>query len=223
MARRDSVGPVPQVNLSVKVTALTPLMRPEAPHLGRDDAAEQRMRPLLRAQAPARTCTSTWVDSLRTTLELVLRVLAEPEFAAGPSAGVVSQAYLRDSPAQLDRLLDWAAATERERPRCPARQGRLLGPGGGRGPAARPSAAGVRPAADCDRNFELLTRRLLDARPLVRVKVGSHNLRSVAHAIAYNRLQGGDDADLEPGAAWPRRRARRGPARRALAEVRSYS
>src|SRR5436309_15150304 len=50
--------------------------------------------------------------------------------------------------------------------------------------------------ADCGRNFEELTRRLLDARPLVRVAVGSHNLRSVSHAIAYNRATGGDDADL---------------------------
>src|SRR5204862_2310616 len=51
--------------------------------------------------------------------------------------------------------------------------------------------------ADCDRNFEELTRRLLDARPAVRVAIGSHNLRSVSHAIAYNRHIGGDDRDLE--------------------------
>ena len=51
--------------------------------------------------------------------------------------------------------------------------------------------------AECDRNFEALTRTLLDARPLVRAKIGSHNLRSVAHAIAYNRVSGGSDADLE--------------------------
>src|SRR6185437_11944264 len=51
--------------------------------------------------------------------------------------------------------------------------------------------------ADTDANFELLTRRLLDARPLVRVAIASHNLRSVAHAIAYNRLSGGKDSDLE--------------------------
>jgi proline dehydrogenase len=51
--------------------------------------------------------------------------------------------------------------------------------------------------ADTDRNFEQLTRRLLDARPAVRVAIASHNLRSVAHAIAYNRLTGGADADLE--------------------------
>ena len=51
--------------------------------------------------------------------------------------------------------------------------------------------------ADCDRNFEQLTRRLLLARPAVRVAVASHNLRSVSHAIAFNRLSGGDDGDLE--------------------------
>jgi len=51
--------------------------------------------------------------------------------------------------------------------------------------------------ADCDRNFEALTRRLLDARPLVRVAIGSHNLRSVAHAIACNRASGAGEADLE--------------------------
>ena len=31
----------------------------------------------------------------------------------------------------------------------------------------------------------------------MRVAVASHNLRSVAHAIAVNRLSGGDDGDLE--------------------------
>ena len=51
--------------------------------------------------------------------------------------------------------------------------------------------------ADCDRNFEELTRRLLDARPLVRVAVASHNLRSVSHAIAWNRAAAGEDRDLE--------------------------
>ncbi len=51
--------------------------------------------------------------------------------------------------------------------------------------------------ADCDRNFETLTRRLLAARPAIRVAVASHNLRSVAHAIAVNRASGAADTDLE--------------------------
>ena len=38
---------------------------------------------------------------------------------------------------------------------------------------------------ETDRNFELLTERLLDARPRIRLAIGSHNLRSIAHAFAY--------------------------------------
>ncbi len=54
--------------------------------------------------------------------------------------------------------------------------------------------------ADSDRNFEQLTRGLLEARAGgdgVRVAVASHNLRSVAHAIACNRALGNDDGDVE--------------------------
>jgi RHH-type proline utilization regulon transcriptional repressor/proline dehydrogenase/delta 1-pyrroline-5-carboxylate dehydrogenase len=197
---RDSAGVVPRVNLSVKVTALTPLMRPRAPEVGREDAAT-RMRPLLQLARDVGAhlhVDMESVDSLETTADLVLGLLAEPEFADGPSAGVVLQAYLRDSPAQLDRLLDWCRGTPRAAPLVV----RLVKGAYWDHEVVEARQHGWSPPvfedkADCDRNFEELTRRLLDARPLVRVKVGSHNLRSVAHAIAYNRLSGGSDADLE--------------------------
>jgi proline dehydrogenase len=51
--------------------------------------------------------------------------------------------------------------------------------------------------SDSDRNFEALTRRLLGARPAVRVAIASHNLRSIAHAIAVNRALGAPDGDVE--------------------------
>jgi proline dehydrogenase len=196
----DSAGPIPRVNLSVKVTALTPLMRPLAPAVGRDDAA-QRMRPLLRLARELGAhlhVDMESVDSIETTSELVLGLLAEPEFADGPSSGVVVQAYLRDSPAYLDRLLEWSRATPRERPLVV----RLVKGAYWDHEVVEARRHGWSPPvfedkAECDRNFEALTRSLLDARPLVRVKVGSHNLRSVAHAIAYNRLSGADDRDLE--------------------------
>ncbi len=35
---RDSSGPLPRANVSVKVSALTPLLRPDAPELGAQDA-----------------------------------------------------------------------------------------------------------------------------------------------------------------------------------------
>ena len=42
------------------------------------------------------------VDTLEATMELVFELLDEPELRDGPSAGIVLQAYLRESPEQLD-------------------------------------------------------------------------------------------------------------------------
>src|SRR3954465_13838531 len=89
LLENDSVGPLPRANLSVKVSALTPLMRPEAPELGRDDAA-RRLRPLLRLARDLGAhlhVDMESVDSLETTFELVFDLLSEDEFADGPSAG----------------------------------------------------------------------------------------------------------------------------------------
>ena len=62
---RDTLGSLPRANLSVKVSALTPLLKPDAPDIGREDAA-MRLRPLLRPRAiSVRICTSTWSRSTR--------------------------------------------------------------------------------------------------------------------------------------------------------------
>jgi RHH-type proline utilization regulon transcriptional repressor/proline dehydrogenase/delta 1-pyrroline-5-carboxylate dehydrogenase len=140
------------------------------------------------------------LDSRDAVLELILALLAEEEFQAGPSAGVVLQAYLRDSPQTLDTIVEWigGAGARRAQPLTvrlvkgaywdheivEARQEGW-------------SAPVFERKADCDRNFEELTRRLLEARPLVRVAIASHNLRSIAHAIAYDRALGGEGRDLE--------------------------
>jgi proline dehydrogenase len=196
----DSAGPLPRANLSVKVSALTPLLRPDAPELGKRDAAG-RLRALL---VQARDLDAHLhidmesLDSREAVAELVLELLAEEEFRDGPSAGVVLQAYLRDSPELLDRLIDWARASGRSRPLVvrlvkgaywdheivEARQHGWVAPV-------------FEVKAECDRNFETLTVRLLEARPLVRVAVGSHNLRSISHAVAANRALEADDRDVE--------------------------
>ncbi|MFL5827400.1 MAG: proline dehydrogenase family protein [Thermoleophilaceae bacterium] len=197
---RDSLGALPRANLSVKVSALTPFLRPDAPELGRDDAA-RRLRPLLRSARDAGAhvhIDMESVDSLEATLSLIFELLDEEEFANGPSAGLVLQAYLRESSQELDQILAWAEASERRPPLVirlvkgaywdhevvEARQHGW-------------SAPVFERKAESDLNFEELTRRLIDARPLVRPAIASHNLRSVSHAIAYNRLTGGGDDDIE--------------------------
>ncbi|HYB30109.1 MAG TPA: proline dehydrogenase family protein [Solirubrobacteraceae bacterium] len=197
---RDSIGPIPRTNVSVKISALTPLLRPDAPERGRLDAAA-RLRPLLRRAHKSSAhihIDMESLDSREAVLDLVLEVLSEDEFARGPSAGLVLQAYLRDSPEQAERVLAWAHTSSRTPPLIV----RLVKGAYWDHELVQATQHGwptpvFEVKADCDRNFEALTRRLLDARPAVRVAVASHNLRSVAHAIAYNRMIGGEDRDLE--------------------------
>jgi RHH-type proline utilization regulon transcriptional repressor/proline dehydrogenase/delta 1-pyrroline-5-carboxylate dehydrogenase len=138
------------------------------------------------------------LDSREAVLELVLELLSDPEFESGPSAGLVLQAYLRDSPEQLRQILAWAQSSRR----TPPLQVRLVKGAYWDHELVQARQHGwptpvFEVKAECDRNFEELTRRLLDARPAVRVAIASHNLRSVGHAIAVNRLAGGEDRDLE--------------------------
>jgi RHH-type proline utilization regulon transcriptional repressor/proline dehydrogenase/delta 1-pyrroline-5-carboxylate dehydrogenase len=51
--------------------------------------------------------------------------------------------------------------------------------------------------ADSDRCFERLTARLIDHFPAVRAAIASHNLRSVAHAVASARAAGLAPTDVE--------------------------
>ena len=143
----DSIGPLPRVNLSVKVSALTPLLRPEAPEVGREDAA-RRMRPLLvRAKELGAHLHIDMesVDTVEATLGLVFELLDEPELRDGPVGG-------RRDPGVPARVAAAARAGARlgggDRARAaarrPAGEGGVLGPrGGGRAPA-RLDAAGVR-------------------------------------------------------------------------------
>jgi proline dehydrogenase len=196
----DSLGPLPRVNLSVKVSALSPLLRPEAPDIGREDAA-RRMRPLLaRAKELGAHLHIDMesVDTLEATLDLVIDVLDEPEFRDGPSTGVVMQAYLRESPEQLERVAEWAGSAGRQPPLVV----RLVKGAYWDHEVVAARQHGWTPPvfeekADSDRNFEALTRRLLDAWPHVRPAIASHNLRSVAHAVAANRAAGREDRDIE--------------------------
>ncbi|MEA2210908.1 MAG: proline dehydrogenase [Solirubrobacteraceae bacterium] len=200
MLESDDVGPLPRANVCVKISALTPLLRPDAPARGQRDAAA-RLRPLLRGakhHAAHLHIDMESLDSREAVLELVLELLDEDEFRDGPSAGLVLQAYLRDSPETMDQVVQWARAT----PRQPPLTVRLVKGAYWDHELVQARQHGwpvpvFEDKHDCDRNFEALTRGLLAARPALRVAIASHNLRSVSHAIAVNRVAGGADRDLE--------------------------
>lgn len=197
----DGLGPLPRTNLSVKVSALTPHLRANAPTRALE-AARERLLMLLRLARELDAHLHIDMESLDTResiTALVLELLADPEFEHGPSAGIVLQGYLTDSEEELERLLGWL----RERPRATPFTIRLV-----KGAywdhelvlAAQHGweAPVFTDRRSCDRHYEHLTRRLLDARAeglAVRPAIASHNLRSLAHALAYS-----DRLGLAPGA-----------------------
>lgn len=197
---QDSLGVLPRVNLSVKVTALTPLVRAAAPDRGREDAADHLRGLLRRAKSLGAHLHVDMesLDSRETVLGLVLDLLAEEEFRDGPSAGLVLQAYLRDSEEVLERILAWADRTPRTTP-----LGIRLVKGAYWDHEVIDAAQhGWAPPvwtlkADSDRCYERLTRRLIDRYGVVRPAFASHNLRSVAHAIAYADHRGLAPGDVE--------------------------
>src|ERR1700754_1311243 len=178
-------------NLSVKVSALPPLLRPEAPERG-IEGARPRLKHLLRVARDLNAHLHVDMESFDTReaiTQLTLDLLSEPEFVNGPSAGIVLQAYLTDSAAYLEELLDWAEST----PRTPPFTIRLVKGAYWDHEVVQAAQHGW-PAPvftdrrECDRNFELLTKRLIDSRAggdPTKVPIASHNLRSIAHAAAY--------------------------------------
>src|SRR5947208_3307281 len=106
------------------------------------------------------TVTEAEADGYAERSQAALDELAAAS-ARGPSSGLVLQAYLRDSPEQLERVLEWARAV----PRTPPLVVRLVkgaywdhevieaGQHGWPAPVFEDKA-------DCDRNFEALTRTL---------------------------------------------------------------
>ena len=200
LLEHDGAGPLPRVNLSVKVSALTPALRPNAPARGAGGARD-RLRHLLRVARELGAHLHIDMESFDTyesVTTLVLELLAQPEFADGPSAGVVIQAYLKSSGEQLDRVLDWARAHPRAHPLGV----RLVKGAYWDHEVAGAAQKGWPPPvfterAETDRQFELLSRRLLDGVPAVRVAIASHNLRSIAQAIAYSDAIGLEQNALE--------------------------
>jgi proline dehydrogenase len=200
LLERDAAGPIPRANLSVKVTALTPLIRPESPERGRGDLAA-RLRQVLRCARDVDAHVHVdmeSVDALELTVQVVLDLLSEPEFAEGPSAGLVVQAYLRDADHLLERILGRAADIQRSTPLTI----RLVKGAYWDQETIKAVQNGWTPPVwshkyESDRCFERLSRRLIDAHRMARPAIASHNLRSVAHAVSYARRSGLGPGDLE--------------------------
>jgi RHH-type proline utilization regulon transcriptional repressor/proline dehydrogenase/delta 1-pyrroline-5-carboxylate dehydrogenase len=181
----DHTGPLPRVNASLKLTALYSQFDAIAPEQSAARVKE-RLRPLFRAAKESGAFLTVDMEQYRykdVTLQVFKEVLEEEEFRAWPHAGIVLQAYLRDTEQDLRDLLAWA------RHRAVPIGVRLV-----RGAYWDYETVAARQRGwpipvftkkwDTDENFERLTVMLLEHVQYVQPAIATHNIRSIAHALA---------------------------------------
>ncbi len=194
---RDPWGVTPRVNLSLKPTALSPRFTPLTAEEGIAEA-RARLRPILRRarEAHATIHLDTEHDDVKDLTFELLRVLGE-EFSDGPQLGAVVQAYRRDAFADLSDLVTWSARTLRQPLVIRLVKGAywdletvVARAEGWPVPVFEAKAA-------TDASYERCVRYLVEQAGAVRVACGSHNLRSIAFAIAAARARGLPDEAVE--------------------------
>jgi RHH-type proline utilization regulon transcriptional repressor/proline dehydrogenase/delta 1-pyrroline-5-carboxylate dehydrogenase len=197
LLERDDLGPLPRANVSIKPTALAthyePLSRAEGL-----ESAKARVRPILRSARDRGAHVHfdmEHYDAKDLTLSLFRELLGEDEFA-DIHAGIVIQAFLRDSRDDLADLIAWSSGR-----RVPITV-RLVKGAYWDAETVHAGASGWEAPVferkdETDANYERCTRMLHDHHGEVRAAFGSHNLRSLAYAVSYARRLGLPDHAFE--------------------------
>jgi RHH-type proline utilization regulon transcriptional repressor/proline dehydrogenase/delta 1-pyrroline-5-carboxylate dehydrogenase len=182
---RDHAGPLPRVNVSVKLSALFSQFDPIDPD-GTTRSVLRRLRPLLRLAKEQGAFVNFDMEQFSfkdTTLHIFRTVLSEPEFRDWPDVGIAIQAYLRCAADDLRGLLCWV-----EQRGTPVWIRLVKG-------AYWDYETVIAEQNDwpvpvwtrkwqSDAHYEVCTRILLENYQLLRPAFGSHNVRSLAHALA---------------------------------------
>lgn len=194
----DHTGPIPRVNVSLKLTALYSQFDAIDPAHSAARVKE-RLRPLLRTAKEVGAFVTVDMEQYRykdLTLRVYKEILEEEEFRAWPHAGIVLQAYLRETEQDLRDLLAWVKT-----------RGAPIGVRLVRGAYWDYETVIARQRGwplpvfihkwETDVNFERLATILLEHYQLVRPAIATHNIRSIAYALAASRRLGVPERALE--------------------------
>ena len=187
----DHLGPLPRVQVSVKLSALYSQLDAIDPE-GSYEMVAARLRPLMRTAMRAFVSITfdmeqyAWKDL---TLGIIRRLLMEDEFRPYLHAGIALQAYLKDTERDVRELIAWAKT-----------RGRPIGIRLVKGAYWDYETIIHRQRGwpvpvfshkdDTDACYERLIPLFLEHTDVIRPAVGTHNLRQVALALAETERRG---------------------------------
>ena len=185
LLERDHLGPIPRVQLSIKISALSPHLDPIDPE-GSYRSVVSRLRPILDLAMglPASLIFDMEQAETKTLLvEIFTRLLAEPSYKIYPYAGLALQAYHRETIRDIEGLLGWV------RRRGVPITIRLVKGAYWDSDTIRYRQRGwavplFEHKVETDANYEALTHRILSQTSLIRPAFGTHNLRTLAYIEA---------------------------------------
>lgn len=180
-------GELPKTNVSVKLSSLYSQSN-VLDFKNTVDKLKERFRPILKKAKEENAFVYLDMEDYHfkdIVISVFKEILLEEEFKSWKDAGIVIQAYLKDSEADLIGLIEWTKLrktpisirlvkgaywdyetiiSKQKNWHCPVFPDKY----------------------ETDANYEKLTKILLDAYPNIFPAIASHNIRSLAHAKAYS-------------------------------------
>lgn len=181
LLEHDHLGPLPRVQLSLKISALSSQLDPIDPE-GSYRSVASRLRPLVDQAVALRVgliFDMEQADLKTLLLEIFTRLFAEPAYRGYPYAGLALQAYHRETERDIQDLIAWTST------RGAPITVRLVKGAYWDADTVRYRQAGwpvplFEQKTETDANYERLIRMLCDHADLIRPAFGSHNLRTLA-------------------------------------------
>ncbi|MBF2083430.1 L-glutamate gamma-semialdehyde dehydrogenase [Thermoleptolyngbya sp. C42_A2020_037] len=177
--------PLPKVQVSVKLTAFYSQFDP-LDAKGSQEQVSDRARTLLRRAKELGAAVHFDMEQYAykdLTISILKQILMEEEFRSRSDIGVTLQAYLKDTEADLKGLIDWAK--ERGTPiTIRLVKGAYWDQETIKAAQHHWDVPVFQHKESTDANFEKLTRLLLENHEYLYAAIGSHNVRSQAHAMA---------------------------------------
>jgi RHH-type proline utilization regulon transcriptional repressor/proline dehydrogenase/delta 1-pyrroline-5-carboxylate dehydrogenase len=184
-SERQETEQLPRVQVSVKLTAFYSQFDP-LDAKGSQERVCDRIRTLLRRAKELGVAVHFDMEQYKykdLTLAILKELLMEEEFRQRSDIGITTQAYLRDSEADLRGIIDWA-----KKRGCPVTVRLVKGAYWDQETITALQNHWPQPVYNdkeaTDANFEKLTQLMLENHQYIYSAIGSHNVRSQAKAMA---------------------------------------